>query len=346
MCTGDEGYGCYKIPTAMVTNNGTILAMIEARKYSCDDHGYIDLRMKRSFDGGSAWSPSTLIHGYSQDKGPWTSVGDGNFVQDPMDDTIYLLHTRNNSQLFLSRSNDDGSSFSEPVDVTSTLKFGGVGGWVGTGHAGCIVLSSGPKKGRLVIPTYTSLPYTVYSDDHGKSWNMGGGVPAEKYFHGASAGEWTVSETGSYTSDGTPILLANVRNSPNIPGGIVGKGYRLLSYSEDGGETWGPIREAKDLPEPIRGCEGSMVYNPKTKKIYFSHPDPSLDLFRNYLTVWSSSDFGMTWTVHDKVWNSAAGYSSMVLMPGNDELGIFYDRNNHTMIVFEAQSVSWTTIKA
>jgi sialidase-1 len=332
----------------MVTNNGTLLAMIEARKYSCDDEGYVDLRMRRSFDNGKTWEHSVLIHGDSEDKGPWTTVGDGNFVQDPIDDTIYLLHTRNNSRLFLSFSKDDGATFSEPKDVSSSLKFGFPNqGWVGTGHAGGIVLSGdGPKKGRLVIPTYTSSPYIVYSDDHGVNWKMGGAVPGETYLEGGSAGEWAISETGSYTSDGTPILLANVRNSPTIPSGITGKGHRLLSYSEDGGETWGPIREVKDLPEPIKGCEGSMVYNPKTKKIYFSHPDPYLDLFRNYLKVWSSSDHGKTWQVHKEVWNNAAGYSSMVVMPGGDELGVFYDRNNHTMIVFEAQSVSWTTFDA
>ena len=31
--------------------NGTLLAMIEARKFSCDDKGYVDLRLRRSRDG-------------------------------------------------------------------------------------------------------------------------------------------------------------------------------------------------------------------------------------------------------------------------------------------------------
>ena len=140
-----------------------------------------------------------------------------------------------------------------------------------------------------------------------------------------------------------PILLGSVRNSPNIPSGITGKGYRLQSLSHDGGATWGPSWETKDLPEPIRGCEGSLVYHPKTEKLYFSHPDPSLDLFRNRLVVWSSTNLGATWEKHATVWGKAAGYSSMVVQQ-DGQLGMFYDRNDHSMAIFEAQSVSYTTL--
>ena len=40
-----------------------------------------------------------------------------------------------------------------------------------------------------------------------------------------------------------------------------------------------------------------------------------------------------------------AGYSALVAMD-NNKLGVFYDRNNHTMIIFEAQSVSFTSVDA
>merc|ERR1712232_620759 len=102
----------------------------------------------------------------------------------------------------------------------------------------------------------------------------------------------------------------------------------------------------KRLPEPIEGCEGSIVYHPGTKKLYFSHPDPMLKLLRTRLRVWSSSDHGHTWDHHATIWSKAAGYSSLVVMgdaPGA-KLGLLYDRNNHSMLVFEAQSVSFTTV--
>ena len=280
------------------------------------------------------YSNSTKTH--------WTTVGDGNFVQDATTGTIWLLHTRNNSDLFLSRSDDDGITWSPPSNVNS-LKHGRD---AGTGHAGGIQVSSGPSKGRLIIPVYSGGPYVMYSDDHGQSWKMGDMVPAEHYASGgASAGEWTLAETGTYGKDGTPVLLGSVRNSPNLPEGVTGKGYRVQSLSRDGGATWGAIWEAKDLPEPIRGCEGSLVYHPGTDKLYFSHPDPSLGLLRTTMKVWSSDNLGATWNTHMIVWNKSAGYSSMVILD-NGDIGIFYDRNDHPMLVFEAQSVSFTTFKA
>ena len=337
-CPGDLGYGCYKIPTILKTAKGTLLAMIEARKYSCDDHGFVDLRVRRSTDGGNTWGPSQLMYSNSTEQ-QWTTVGDGNWVEDASTRTIWLFHTRNNSQLFLSHSSDDGISWSKPRGMPS-LKHGG---GAGTGHAGGVQISSGPTKGRLIIPIYSGGPYVVYSDDHGSSWQMGAFVPGETYPDGSSAGEWALAETGTFTSNGTPILLASVRNSPNIPSPLTGKGYRLQSLSLDGGQTWGASWEVKELPEPIRGCEGALVYHPGTQKLYFSHPDPALDLFRNQLKVWSSNNFGATWEGHAVVWGKAAGYSSLAVM-ANGSLGVFYDRNNHSMAVFEAQSVSWTTI--
>ena len=65
--------------------------------------------------------------------------------------------------------------------------------------------------------------------------------------------------------------------------------------------------------------------------------------------VWSSSNVGTSWEKHHMVWDNAAGYSALAVMTdnaGNATLGVLYDRNNHTMIVFEAQSVSFTTINA
>ena len=102
------------------------------------------------------------------------------------------------------------------------------------------------------------------------------------------------------------------------------------------------LSSSKDLPEPIRGCEGSLVYHPGTNKTYFSHPDPVLDLFRNRLKVWSSGNLGATWQQHAVIWDKSAGYSSMAVMQ-DGKIGVFYDRNNHSMVVFEAQSVSFTT---
>lgn len=166
----------------------------------------------------------------------------------------------------------------------------------------------------------------------------------------AAAQEWALAETGAFAADGTPILLASRRNTPphNLPSGLTGKGYRLQALSHDGGLTWGQEWEEKQLPEPIEGCEGALLWHPGAQKLYFSHPDPELDLLRTKLKVWASSDLGATWQSHAVVWPGAAGYSSLVVMGNSSdaELGVYYDRNNHSMLIFEAQSVSFTTIAA
>jgi hypothetical protein len=166
--------------------------------------------------------------------------------------------------------------------------------------------------------------------------------------HGASSGpansEWAVAETGAHTADGTPILLANVRSVPSSP--LSDKDHRLQSLSHDGGLTWGPSWEAQDLPEPKSGCEGSLVYHPGTRKLYFSHPKPSFFPLRNRLTVWSSSNQGATWDEHAVIWPGMTGYSALTVM-ADERLGLFYEKEGWGGLKnpFDiARGLAWTTL--
>ena len=73
-----------------------------------------------------------------------------------------------------------------------------------------------------------------------------------------------------------------------------------------------------------------------------------LRLFRQRLRIWSSSNLGATWEHHTTIWEMAAGYSSLVVMGSatNASLGLLYDRNNYTTVIFEAQGVSFTNVPA
>jgi sialidase-1 len=49
---GEGAYHTYRIPSAIVTPNGTLLAFAEGRKADAADAGDIDLVLRRSRDGG------------------------------------------------------------------------------------------------------------------------------------------------------------------------------------------------------------------------------------------------------------------------------------------------------
>jgi hypothetical protein len=61
-CPGDNGYCCYRVPNLLVTDAGTMLAFVEARKYSCDDHGTNDVVYRRSLDNGKTWGPISFLY--------------------------------------------------------------------------------------------------------------------------------------------------------------------------------------------------------------------------------------------------------------------------------------------
>jgi len=61
-CPGDNGYCCYRVPNLVVTTAGTLVAFVEARKHSCDDHGTNDVVYRRSLDHGKTWSPIYFLY--------------------------------------------------------------------------------------------------------------------------------------------------------------------------------------------------------------------------------------------------------------------------------------------
>ena len=84
----------------------------------------------------------------------------------------------NTSYLWMVTSDDDGKTWSDPVDITPQVKedwclFFGTGPGVG------IQLHTGDYDGRLVVPIYTAnsnvggsqSSAVIYSDDHGATWN-------------------------------------------------------------------------------------------------------------------------------------------------------------------------------
>ena len=111
------GYHTVRIPALLVSRAGTLLAFAEGRVESPADYGDIDLVLRRSTDGGRAWNGLEIVQ---REEGPVT-IGNPCPILDHATGAIHLLFTRDNARAFHCRSDDDGVTFSVPVDITDTF---------------------------------------------------------------------------------------------------------------------------------------------------------------------------------------------------------------------------------
>ena len=128
--SGKDGYHTYRIPALIVTRQGSLLAFCEGRKNNRRDHGDIDLLVKRSTDGGRTWSDQQIV--YEEGGTEEITIGNACPVVDRETGTIWLPFCRDNRDVLVTKSIDDGVSWSEPVDITADVK-NPEWSWVATG---------------------------------------------------------------------------------------------------------------------------------------------------------------------------------------------------------------------
>ncbi len=324
-----DGYKCFRIPSIVKTNKGTLLAFAEARKNGCSDTGDIDLVVKRSTDNGKTWEPIIKIW----DDGD-NVCGNPAPVVDRITGKIILVSTWNRGddhekeiiagtskdtrKAFVLHSNDDGMTWSVPKEITPTTKQPNWT-WYATGPCHGIQLQNKKYKNRLVIPanhmvagTKTYHAQIIYSDDNGETWQLGGVVRE----HGGN--ESTVVELKNGD------LLLNMRNYNRNAGK-----NRSYAISKDGGITWSETRFSPELIEPI--CQGSILnltYKGKlTENLIFSNPS-SVDK-RIKMTIHKSSDSGKSWPVSYLVYQGPTAYSDMVMVD-DKTIGLYYEYGEET----------------
>ena len=311
------GYELYRIPAIVKSGSGVLLAFSEARKTrSTGDSGDIDLVLKRSIDGGKTWGEMIMVwdDGRNTCGNPVPIVG--------KDGIIHLLMTWNKGEdkwgsitsgqsvdtrrSYYSYSEDEGLSWSVPVEITTSVKSEDWD-WYGTGPCHGIMMTTGKYAGRLISPNYftkrengkvVSYSHVIYSDDNGKSWQAGSPVPV------SGVGECAVAELG----DGT--LLLDMRASEGF--------YRKLSRSTDGGLSWSEPVAVVDLVDS--DCQGSILYD--GKDLYQSNTASATE--RMNMTVKRSSDNGKTWKAQYIVYQGKSGYSDIVEI-SEKEIAVLYE---------------------
>jgi len=334
---GQEGYHTFRIPSLLTTAKGTLLAICEGRKTGGGDAGDIDLVMKRSEDLGATWGDLQVI--YEQGGDEKITIGNPCPVVDQSTGVIWMPFCRDNDAVLMMHSNDDGQTWSVPREITVDVKPGNWG-WYATGPGVGIQLTRGKHRGRLVIPCdhyehrgekKVKMSHVIFSDDHGKSWQLGGSV-------GDHTDECQVVEL----HDGR--LMINMRNYWGRDGGkpeLAKK--RAVAISNDGGASWGELTFDATLIEPI--CQASFLKHSNDKfrpaPLLFSNPASTSK--RDHLTVRLSRDEGKSWPVSRLLHEGPAAYSCLTVL-SDRSIGCVYETgedNAYQRITFARFTLNW-----
>ena len=333
---GTGGYALYRIPGIVVTPKGTVLAYAEARK-TARGWGTIDIVLRRSTDEGSTYSPPVRIANVSgpKSKNPvalaqnLASADEVTYnnpvaIVDHRTGAIHFLFCLEYMRAFYMRSDDDGQTFSQPVEITTAFKaFHPEYDWK--------VLATGPghgiqlKSGRLVVPVWLStgtgghahrpsVVSTIFSDDGGKTWERG---------------EIAIPNTEEWGNPSETIILQLADGRVMLNARSESKAHRrLVLFSENGATGWTRPRFHDQLLEPI--CMASSVRlsekeSANRNRILFANPDnlnrkdgkeePGKNRDRRNLSVKMSYDEGETWPVSRVLEPGWSGYSDLATGP-------------------------------
>ncbi len=330
---GDDLCVYYRIPGLDITPKGTLIAVYDARWKSGggDLPGDIDVGMSRSTDGGKNWEPMKVIMDMGDDpQWRYDGIGDPCVLVDQKTGTIWVgalwshgnrgwrgsgpgIKPEETGQYILVKSEDDGQTWSKPINITSEVK---KPEW-------CLVLASPGhgitmSDGTLVMPSQFQnslankrMPYStiIYSKDQGQTWKIGTGARS-------NTTECRIVEL----TDGS--LMLNMRDNRG--------GSRAVCITKDMGQTWEEHPTSrKALPEPVcNACLISVRANQSVAgkdMLIFCNPDSTHG--RHHMSLKVSFDDGMSWPPQYHMLldaGNSAGYPSMSLID-KETLGVLYE---------------------
>ena len=348
---GEAGFSAIRIPSVVVAKNGTVLAFAEGRSTPHADQAANKIVLKRSADGGRTWGALAVIAADGTN-----SLNNPTSVVESDNGRVWLMYQRIPAQLkessrqtetgyegtniyrnFLIWSDDNGVTWSRPLDVTRSTKRPAGATTVCSGPGIGIQLTRGPHRGRIIFP-FNEGPfwqwnnYAVFSDDHGATWHYGENVPGAIITDAKGRPRSQVNEVQMVElADGSVRL--NSRQ-------FVGAKTRKTAVSHDGGATWSPIEDAPELRDP--SCMGSIFRltfpgDDGKSRILYSGPD---SLKRENGAVHISYDEGETWPVKKVLYPGSFAYSVLTKLP-DGTIGCLFETDGTDRMVFARFSLSW-----
>ena len=237
------------------------------------------------------------------------------------------------SYLWMSYSDDDGKTWSAPQDITPMvkadwMKFLGVGPGVG------ITLQNGPHKGRIVVPVYTTnrtnhlngsqSSRIIYSDDHGKTWHMGGGVNDNRTLYDGTVID--SSNMNNYYAQNTESSVVQLNNGQLklFMRGLTGDLQVATSY--DGGITWDNYVARYDVPDVyVQMAATHTVQDGKEYILLANANGPGRK--NGYIRVARVEEDGeLTWLHHHLIQEGEYAYNSLQQI-GPKEFGLLYEHH-------------------
>lgn len=325
---GMDGVNSFRIPGLVTTPKGTLLAVYDIRHNSSVDlQGDIDVGLSRSTDQGKTWGSMQTI----MDMGTYgdlpqdqNGVGDPAILVDPVTGHIYVialwahgkpgemiwwsskpgLSPQETGQMVITKSEDDGLTWSKPLNITDQLKdpkwnlfFNGPGKG--------IVMQDGTLVFAAQYKDEKEMPYStiIYSKDKGMTWHVGTGAKS-------NTTEAQVVELDDHS------LMLNMRDNRG--------GSRSVSISKDMGNTWTEHSSSRSaLIEPV--CMASIITHPSKDLLLFSNPAATDGRYN--MTIKVSDDQGNSWPVDHQIlldMGNGWGYSCLTMV---DEglVGILYE---------------------
>lgn len=321
--------------------------------------------MRRSTDGGATWSTQqTVLAGFQDTANNGAGkygYSDPSFVYDSVAKKLFLFSVyskdagfgsstfgnsdanRNVISAQVAESTDGGMTWGIPRLITNVVKpgtsasnpqAGDVRSMFATSGEG-IQLKYGTHAGRLIQqfagdvrqPNGTNAiqAYSVYSDDHGATWQRGA-------FAGLQMDENKTVEL----SDGRVMMNSRSHSGAD--------NARKVAVSSDGGQTYGPVTLDPALTDPGNNAAITRLFpdaqqgSADARKLLFTNANHADN--RQNVSARVSCDDGVTWGVPRTIRDTFSAYSTATRLEGG-QLGVLYETSYTNGITFAKFSDDW-----